>query len=64
MLMPFLEMVTSSIIVASECKFACKSYTIKHKWMTVCAVLAMIATGSSVSSACHWATVDRHQFYR
>ena len=64
MLVHFLKMVTSTIIVASGCKFACKSYTIKHKQITICAVLAMISVGSSILSACHLAMVKRHQFYR
>ena len=48
----------------SECKFACKSYTIKHKWMTICIVSEMIATGSSILSACHMLMVRQHSFYR
>ena len=32
----------------SNCKFSCKSCTIKHKWMTICAVQAMVAAGSNL----------------
>ncbi len=57
-------MATSTSIVASEHEFASKSYTIKCKRMTIHAASAMAATGSSISSACHLAMVERHQFYR
>ena len=40
MLVHFLEMVTSTINVASEHKFAHKLYIIKHKWMTIHSVSA------------------------
>ena len=63
MLVHLLEMVTSRIIATSDRKFAHKSYTIKHKQMTVCAVLEMIAAGSSISSACHLSMVKQCQFY-
>ena len=43
---------------------ACKSYTIKHKRMTVRAVTAMVAAGTSISSACNLASVERRLFYR
>ena len=41
-----------------------KSYTIKHKLMTVRAVTAMVAAGSNVSFACNLALVKRRQYYR
>ena len=41
-----------------------KSYTIKHKRMTICAVTAMVAAGTSISSACNLASVERRLFYR
>ena len=43
---------------------ACKSYTIKHKRMTVHSVTAMVAAGSNVSFACNLVLVERHQYYR
>ena len=54
-LVNFLEMVTIMLL-------ACKSYTIKHKWMTIHAVLAMVAA-ASFSSACNSALVERCQYY-
>ena len=41
-----------------------KSYTIKHKRMTVRAVTAMVTAGSNVSFACKLASVERRQYYR
>ena len=41
-----------------------KSYTIKHKRMTVRDVAARVAAGSSVSFACSLASVERRQYYR
>ncbi len=43
---------------------ACKSYTMKHKQMIICAILAIVAADSSISSACNLASVERHQYYR
>lgn len=34
------------------CEFACKSYTIKQKWITIHIVEAMIAGGRNIASAC------------
>ena len=41
-----------------------KSYTIKHKRMTVRAVTAMVEAGTTISSACNLASVERRQYYR
>jgi len=41
-----------------------KSYTIKHKRMTVRAVTAMVEAGTPISSACNLASVEQRQYYR
>lgn len=57
-------MLTSTRIVNINHEFFCKSYTLKHKRMTVCPVLEIIATGSNVSSACSLVMAKCNQFYR
>ena len=48
----------------SSCKFARKSYTLKHKRSTVRAVEAFLSSGVSIDEACALACVERRVFYR
>ncbi len=40
------------ILNNSTPEFACKSYTLKHKWLTVHGVETCIASGLSIKEAC------------
>ena len=44
----------------------CKSYTLKHKWSTICAVRAIIANqqATNIASMCRHLNIDSHLFYR
>ena len=41
-----------------------KSYTIKHKRMSVCVVDDMVASGHNIITACKHANIQRSLFYR
>ena len=47
----------------STCKFAHKSYTLKHNRLTVHGVETCIASGLSIKEACTLEGVERHVFY-
>lgn len=46
-----LEMLTP--VTNGKHEFACRSYMITYKWMTVCCVDTMIATGHIIWQACN-----------
>ena len=45
-----------------EC--ACRSYTLKHKWLTVHGVETHIASRLSITKACALVRVERHVYSR
>ena len=48
----------------STCEFGCRSYTLKHKWLTVHAVETHIAFGLNITEACSLVRVERCVYYR